>query len=381
MTTTRISPTARRTTAKSTPASVPITWRPPISLWSNSPIQTGLPKLFAPDGSTTLTVAIEPYAANPLPDSAQLIYSTGDDWITLPMTMIDTNVYEVAAPALTCDAKVQYYFNVPTSSGIDATDPPHGPFNTYSARSAYGLVFAFADDCETDQGWIIENGPNLTAGAWERGVPAGDGTRGDPTSDYDHSGSCYLTENADGDSDVDNGYSWLISPAFDLSNNDAHVAYALWYSNNAGADPNNEQFFVHVSNDDGNTWQLVHEHGPVSETGWNEFNFRVSDYVELTDSIRVRFEVSDFGNPSIVEAAVDNIRIERSACEPFAAGDMDCNLVVNFDDINGFVLALVGAADYAAEYPFCNHLNGDFNDDQVVNFDDIELFVGAMAGE
>ncbi len=59
-------------------------------------------------------------------------------------------------------------------------------------------------------------------------------------------------------------------------------------------------------------------------------------------------------------------------------GDLNCDGVVNFDDINPFVLALVSQAAYEATYPNCLWLNGDINRDGVVNFDDINPFVACL---
>ncbi|MEW6250696.1 MAG: S8 family serine peptidase [Planctomycetota bacterium] len=59
-------------------------------------------------------------------------------------------------------------------------------------------------------------------------------------------------------------------------------------------------------------------------------------------------------------------------------GDMNCDGVVNFDDINPFVLALTDPAGYAVAYPNCNIMNGDINGDGVVNFDDINPFVAIL---
>ncbi len=58
-----------------------------------------------------------------------------------------------------------------------------------------------------------------------------------------------------------------------------------------------------------------------------------------------------------------------------ALGDMNCDGVVNFDDINPFVLALSDPLGYTTTYPNCNLLNGDCNFDQTVDFDDINCFV------
>jgi hypothetical protein len=60
-------------------------------------------------------------------------------------------------------------------------------------------------------------------------------------------------------------------------------------------------------------------------------------------------------------------------------GDMNCDGVVDFDDISPFVKALVGQAAYESTYPGCNWLNGDYTNDGVVDFGDINGFVAALA--
>ncbi len=61
-------------------------------------------------------------------------------------------------------------------------------------------------------------------------------------------------------------------------------------------------------------------------------------------------------------------------------GDLNCDGVVDFDDINPFVLALSNPAAYQTLYPHCSTLNGDCNANNVVNFDDINPFVAILAG-
>ena len=66
--------------------------------------------------------------------------------------------------------------------------------------------------------------------------------------------------------------------------------------------------------------------------------------------------------------------VEVLATEP---GDLNCDGFVNFDDIDGFVLALVGIDAYYAEpaYADCEWYNADVNFDYAANFDDISPFV------
>ncbi len=59
-------------------------------------------------------------------------------------------------------------------------------------------------------------------------------------------------------------------------------------------------------------------------------------------------------------------------------GDMNCDGVVDFDDIDPFVLALGGEAGYYAAYPTCNWLNGDCDGNGTVDFDDINPFVALI---
>ncbi len=60
-------------------------------------------------------------------------------------------------------------------------------------------------------------------------------------------------------------------------------------------------------------------------------------------------------------------------------GDLNCDGYVNFDDIDGFVLALVDPDAYAAAWPECDYIRADANGDGAVNFDDINGFAALLA--
>jgi hypothetical protein len=59
----------------------------------------------------------------------------------------------------------------------------------------------------------------------------------------------------------------------------------------------------------------------------------------------------------------------------FQIGDMNCDDVINFDDINPFVLALSDPAEYQIEYPDCDIMLADINQDGVVDFYDIDAWL------
>lgn len=60
-------------------------------------------------------------------------------------------------------------------------------------------------------------------------------------------------------------------------------------------------------------------------------------------------------------------------------GDVNCDGVVNFRDINPFVLLLSNPTAYQAQYPTCPTANGDINCDGAVGFRDINAFVALIA--
>jgi hypothetical protein len=61
---------------------------------------------------------------------------------------------------------------------------------------------------------------------------------------------------------------------------------------------------------------------------------------------------------------------------PPIPGDLNCDGLLSFLDINPFVLALSNPSQYAAFYPDCDILNGDINNDGVFSFADINPFIG-----
>ncbi len=63
----------------------------------------------------------------------------------------------------------------------------------------------------------------------------------------------------------------------------------------------------------------------------------------------------------------------------WAVADMNCDGVLNFDDIDPFVTAMNSQAAYEAAYPNCEWLNGDLDGNGIVNFDDLDYFVALLS--
>ncbi len=66
--------------------------------------------------------------------------------------------------------------------------------------------------------------------------------------------------------------------------------------------------------------------------------------------------------------------------EPLQPADMNCDCVVDMQDVEGFVMALVSPSDYQGAYPDCETQNCDLNQDGSEDARDIDWFVARLMG-
>jgi choice-of-anchor B domain-containing protein len=345
----------------------------------------GLPDVIDPNGDS-IVVQITPGDDQELvAASATLHYDAGEGPVALPMIDLGGGLFEGTFAPTPCGQFVQFHVSASTVSNITMTDPSDAPASMYGVVSAYDSSVTLDDDMEDDLGWVVgAPGDNATHGIWTRVEP--NGTQAQPEADHtpDPGELCYVTgqgnpNGQDGDNDVDEGQTTLLSPVFDLTDQeDAIISYWRWYSNDVaqfdgdeGGSPNEDVFVIDITNDNGGTWtnlETVGPDGPGTSGGWVIAFFNVADFVEPSSQVRLRFVASDVGGHSIVEAAVDDFRVETVSCEINVEGDVDGNGLVDVADLVEVITSWGPCLD-------CGECPADLDGDCTVGVNDLVTVV------
>jgi hypothetical protein len=346
---------------------------------------SGRPATAPPNQPIVFLVNVVALGGTPVPGTGQLHYALdGGAFTAVAMTQGSANHYQATLPAVGCNHRYSWYVSAQASGAGTFNDPSNAPTSTYRTVIATATVTPFQDNFETNQGWTVgDTGDNATTGIWERADP--EPTAAQPGDDHTPPPGtlCYVTGplagSGVGSYDVDNGKTTLKSPTLNLAGvSEPMISYWRWYSNDEGAAPNADTFVVDISNNNGTTWvnvETVGPTGPETSGGWFYHEFRVADFVTPTALIKMRFIAQDQGSGSIIEAALDDFVVAAYECQETPVcgtvrGDMNGNGVVNGDDIQGFVSAMVGQYDPCA----------DFNTNWQMDMADVDGMVNALLG-
>jgi hypothetical protein len=186
----------------------------------------------------------------------------------------------------------------------------------------YCLTQLFADDFEAPVGWTT-TASGATDGFWERAVPVDDPSwPHDPESDADGSGRCFVTDNAAGWSDVDDGVVILRSPPLDFRLRRITIRYD--YFLNLTRDDGNDRLVVQASSTGlGGPWTDVAVHDRDQGVAWTTHLVTPETLdaanVAMTSTMRIRFIAYDAPPDDVVEAAVDAVVVTTGHCYA------DCN--------------------------------------------------------
>ena len=290
--------------------------------------------------------------------SAALAYRVdGGDLVDTPLSPVGEDEFLATLPAIGCAATIEFHLIAMTQGGQQATFPVYGDLSPLTAVSTTGLAVVYEDDLEEDLGWVVgADDDDATEGIWVLDDPIG--TSSQPENDHTTDGTdCFFTgqgEKGGGQTaaDVDGGKTTLMTPRLDLSGaGEATLSLWYWYSNLSGAGAQEDVFLIDASSDDGKTWVPAAQVGPTETVkAWRQLHIELHEIIELTSSVRVRFVASDEGEDTVIEAAVDDLRIDALLCEPSCPADFNDDGELNILDFVAFQLAFV-AMDPAAD---CN---------------------------
>ncbi len=117
--------------------------------------------------------------------------------------------------------------------------------------------------------------------------------------------------------------------------------------------------------------------GPCGSRGRDETPRARMAVSELTAAGLGHLAIADLNRDDWIDAADMVLHAAGQVPTP-RRGDLNCDGVVNFDDIDAFVLALTDPAAYAAAHPDCHGAAGDFDGDGAVTPADVDGFVSAF---
>jgi hypothetical protein len=325
-----------------------------------------VPSGLVPAGeSRVVSALIEADADDIVPGSAVVRFRAGPKgpWTELPLTPGANNLWSATLPGLRCgdDARVMFAAQGATT----------GPAATGEFAYAIGInAPIWSDNFQTDRGWTVANSSGLTTGAWQRGTPVTP-SAGEPPTDADGSGLCFITDNRAGNFDVDNGSTTLTSPAINLANSiDPVLRFARWMSNSA---TDADRLEVFVSDNNGTTWARVDS--VATDPRWVTRSVRLRDFITPGAQTRIRVSVADLDTPSLVEAGFDAVQILDRACANPCPADFDASGFADVDDFVAFVRAFeagcVAAGDPLADCP----RSADVDGSGFVDVDDYVQFI------
>jgi hypothetical protein len=327
------------------PEALTYTWTqiqgPPVNLLGSDLIQAAFTalslgsytfRLVVSDGvdeaedTVTISILNQPPVANAGPDRNGTVgsavsldgsASADPDGAPLPLTYLWTQTagpLAVLSGGLTAQASFTpilsgtYSFNLLVTDGLGASN------DTVTVVVSTTTVVVFADDFEQDRGWTVNPSGTDTAttGRWQRGQPQPTVNGTMPMQLAARSGSFDLVTGASagsavGDNDIDGGTTTIRSPEIVLPSGTITLSVAYYMahlSNSSSAD------FLRVRVVGATSQTALQELGAANDDGaaWLTASVNISAFAGQT--VRILIEAADASSASLVEAAIDDVRIE-----------------------------------------------------------------------
>jgi|GEM_PF-5007289 len=233
--------------------------------------------------------------------------------------------YSATLPSFSTGDIVNYYIQLVDAYNNMVSYPANLSQNNLPLSFVVGYESVRIEDFDKNMGlWTTNPNDNdsATTGRWEIGesVPSylyilqGNLNQNNLVqTDEDHTPdgvNCAYTGNADltqnvGWNDVDNGYTVIESPRFDLSNERSPaISWHRWFTNEKGQNPGMGNWKVEIT-DDGSNYITVFDES-IADKSWRKNIISVEDYVQASANVRLRFTVTD-DIGSLVEGALDDL--------------------------------------------------------------------------
>ncbi|NDI35517.1 M14 family zinc carboxypeptidase [Chengkuizengella sediminis] len=206
------------------------------------------------------------------------------------------------------------------------TDKADCPYDVIGKAAQYcggdgggNTEIVFEDDFETDKGWISDpNGSDTaTTGNWERANPKSTRSNGAKQLGTTTSGKFDLVTGASSrgssadSNDIDNGVTSIQSSAISLpADGSITLSFSYYFSHDSNA--SNDDFFrVNLVHSNGSVVTLFEKSGTSSDQDavWSNQSLDLSSYAG--EDVHLQFEAADADSPSLVEAGVDDVKIEN----------------------------------------------------------------------
>jgi hypothetical protein len=186
---------------------------------------------------------------------------------------------------------------------LDAADCPYEVLNQTCGGPAPTPVYT--DTFETATGWTTSAADTATSGRWQRADPAATTSSGAKQLGTTVSGTFYLVTGAAagtdaGTNDIDGGLTSISSPSISVPAGSRTLTFS-WYLAH-GSNASSADFFrVRV-----NGTQVFQQPGAATNRNgaWTTTTVPIP-----SGAVVITFEAADLGTPSLVEAGVDDVKI------------------------------------------------------------------------
>jgi hypothetical protein len=178
---------------------------------------------------------------------------------------------------------------------------------------------AFDDDLEVARGWTVNplGTDSATGGKWIRANPEATSSSGPKQLGTVPSGSgalvtAYKAGSSASSYDVDGGTTTVQSPAIDLPDTAGQKLTFRYYLAHGSNASSADELRVSIVEDGGASTTVLLEQGAANDddAAWASASIPLDAWAGTT--VRIRIQATDGGSSSLVEAAVDDVRVTRS---------------------------------------------------------------------